>query len=216
MWTIHELFVLFMYWNLPKLKLQEELENAQERTKWSCTSQVHQETASISAPLLDPGPGSLASVSNTGQYQPIPEEKHSSEYHSVSPSHSSVPKTPPRIIERQVANEVFCTSSNEFIEGAENLMSMTPGTQCRVAASRNEPHFQQLLTEASPEMGYGSLNDNSMVFTEDHFCEEIQPEMRANGGPAANQECSSETRQTSWSWRYYYDGTDNRYLQHIC
>ena len=127
LWMLHELLTLVMFWNLPALHLQEQLEGVES----NCEN-----TQSVNASDTQPAAVDTEIVSGDCTVSPavlfIPQEP-------VQVTPSSVPRashcTPSAEHQLDVSNSSSVTMSNEFIEEAEVFMHAEQDSSTVVAST---------------------------------------------------------------------------------
>lgn len=186
MWLILEFMVAFMFWNLPPLKVEIEL----EKQKLLNVSQNADTTTPPSSGNVTPDQSNY-SINNKSNYSAVlqPEEVHSE---SIERS-ISIPSSHQLLSSGDEANGIF-TSSNEMIENAEWLMS-NPSSRHHSSAENSidkvEISSAAVIVPNSEETNctqaskYGSINENPS-----QYCPDVE----------------TVTENTNVSWRYYYNG----------
>jgi len=231
MWVLHEILVFFLFWNLPVLHLQEQLEAAQSRRDHSLFTATTIENTS-EYPSLEQAiqPPSALEVSST--YLPGPS--------LVRRLARTGARTQSGLYTDSIACRVganddsaYLSSSNEFIEQAENYISSlrtlegvrrsnaTEGNSRDAQQRTSSPIMEDRLEEQRLTGGhgprinsYGSVNEDfnasrhhASSGTSSLTASNATDEMRSN--PSLPSVCVASdiaTPDHSRPWRYYIHG----------
>jgi len=217
LWTLHELLTLVMFWNLPALHLQEQLETI------SAESEV---TQPVNVSEAQPVALDTEIASRDCAISPavlfIPQEP-------VQVTPSVVHHTPPAKQQLDISDTSSITMSNECIEEAEVFMHADQDVEAATAAVLDTEAVQHLswpCDAVSPisrtnsdsflqrrRQHYGTMNRDDVILpTNDGQTAvpelsavrdaEVPQTVRETSVQAAEPELPS----SSLTWQYYYDG----------
>jgi len=234
LWLLHELLTVVMFWNLPSLHLQEQLERIEAD---------NENTQPVSASGAQPAAANTEIVSTDCAISPVvlfmPQEP-------VHVTQSAVPSTVhcSPLVERQldVSDTSSVTMSNDFIEEAEELMQAEwlDGDRSTIMSTRESSsafdadavqHLSWPCIIVSP---ISRTNSDSFLQQRRQFYGSVKHEtvgrnivLTTSEGPADGQTGVLTARDTevsptvhdissgaaepeqssnSLTWRYYYDG----------